>query len=109
MRTWASAVKVIAIALALAARPAGAFAQTQPFIGQVMVAGFNFCPVGWLPMNGQFLRINDYATLFQLLGTTYGGDGQTNFALPIAKPIFTATGAPFMTCIAWQGVWPSQN
>jgi microcystin-dependent protein len=100
----------IGVALALCATPHGARAQaTNPYLGQVMVAGFNFCPTGWFPMNGRLLQIQQYTALFALLGTTYGGDGQTTFALPTAKPIFSVTGAPFQTCIAMQGVFPSQN
>jgi microcystin-dependent protein len=98
-----------AVALALCASSSAAFAQSEPFIGQVMIAGFNFCPVGWAPMNGQFLPIAQYQALFSLLGTTYGGDGRINFALPIAKPISTVSGATFVTCIATSGVFPSRN
>ncbi len=52
------------------------------FLGQLMLVAFNFCPVGWLPANGQFLSIAQNQALFALLGTTYGGNGQSNFALP---------------------------
>jgi microcystin-dependent protein len=55
------------------------------------------------------LLINQNTALFSLLGTTYGGDGVTNFALPTAKPIFTATGAVLLQCIALQGIFPSRN
>ena len=68
-----------------------------------------FLPVGLVDINGQVLSINQYQALFALLGTTYGGDGQTTFALPTAKPIFTATGAVLLQCIALQGVFPSRN
>jgi microcystin-dependent protein len=44
-----------------------------------------------------------------LLGTAYGGNGITNFALPTARPVFTVTGAPFTLCIAMFGVFPSRN
>jgi microcystin-dependent protein len=90
--------------------PRLALAQaTNPFIGQVMTAAFNFCPVGWATMNGQLLSIAQNQALFSLLGTTYGGDGQQTFALPTGKPVFTATGAPFLQCIALQGVFPARN
>ncbi len=46
------------------------------------MGGWNFAPVGWAFCNGQLLPISDYETLFNLIGTTYGGDGVTNFALP---------------------------
>jgi microcystin-dependent protein len=56
--------------------------MTQPFLGQVEMFGFNFPPKGWSLCNGQLLPINQNQALFSLLGTTYGGNGQTNFALP---------------------------
>jgi microcystin-dependent protein len=86
-----------------------ALADTTPFIGEVETFTFDFCPSGWSTLNGQVLPINQYQALFALLGTTYGGDGQTTFALPTAKPIFTATGAVLLQCIALQGVFPSRN
>jgi len=57
------------------------FAQS-PMIGEIRVFGFNFPPVDWAFCNGQLLPISDNAALFSLIGTTYGGDGQTTFALP---------------------------
>jgi microcystin-dependent protein len=55
---------------------------SQPFIGEVRIASFNFAPRGWALCNGQLLPINQNAALFSLLGTTYGGNGTTNFQLP---------------------------
>jgi len=110
MKTWASGMRRVGLAAALCASPAVALAQAQQYYtGQVVVAAFNFCPVGWLPMNGQTLLTSDYPALFAVLGTAYGGDGDLTFKLPIAKPIFTANGAPFITCIAQQGIAPSPN
>ncbi len=54
----------------------------EPFIGQLMLVGFNFAPKGWALCNGQLLSISQNTALFSLLGTTYGGDGITTFALP---------------------------
>lgn len=54
----------------------------EPFIGQLMLVGFNFAPKGWAFCNGQLLSIAQNTALFSLLGTTYGGDGITTFALP---------------------------
>jgi len=54
----------------------------QPYIGEIRLAGFNFAPVGWAFCNGQSLPISEYDALFALIGTTYGGDGQTTFNLP---------------------------
>jgi microcystin-dependent protein len=55
---------------------------TDPFIGQLALVPYNFAPKGWAFCNGQLLPINQNAALFSLLGTTYGGDGVTTFALP---------------------------
>lgn len=54
----------------------------EPFIGQVQLFAFNFNPRGWMFCNGQLLSIAQNSALFSLLGTTYGGDGITTFALP---------------------------
>src|SRR5438270_13257171 len=53
-----------------------------PFLGQTLCVAFNFAPKGWAFCNGQVLPINQNQALFSLLGTTYGGNGQTTFALP---------------------------
>jgi microcystin-dependent protein len=53
-----------------------------PFMGEIKIVGFNYAPQGWAQCNGQFLPINQNQALFSLLGTTYGGNGQTTFALP---------------------------
>lgn len=54
----------------------------QPYIGEIQIFAGNFAPLGWAFCNGQLLSIAEYSTLFTLIGTTYGGDGQTTFALP---------------------------
>jgi microcystin-dependent protein len=54
----------------------------SPYVGEIRMCGFNFAPVNWAFCNGQLLDISQFSTLFQLIGTTYGGNGQTNFALP---------------------------
>jgi len=56
--------------------------MSQPFVGEIRMFAGNFAPVGWAFCNGQLLPIDQNPTLFQLIGTTYGGDGQTTFALP---------------------------
>ena len=53
-----------------------------PFLGQIQYWGCNFIPKGYMGCNGQLMAISQYSALFALLGTTYGGNGQTNFALP---------------------------
>lgn len=54
----------------------------NPFIGTIARVGFNFAPLGWLPCDGRLLSISEYDTLYALIGTTYGGDGQSTFGLP---------------------------
>ena len=56
--------------------------MSDPFIGEIKVISFNFPPRGWAFCNGQLLPINQNQALFSILGTTYGGDGRTTFALP---------------------------
>lgn len=56
--------------------------MASPFIGQIQPFGFNFPPRGWATCDGQLLPISQNTALFALLGTTYGGDGRTTFALP---------------------------
>ena len=56
--------------------------MTQPYIGQIMIFGFNFAPRDYAFCNGQLTSIAQNTALFSILGTTYGGDGQTTFALP---------------------------
>jgi len=98
-----------AMCFILCANARSAWAGSNPFLGEVETFAFGFCPLGWSTLNGQLLSISQNTALFSLLGTTYGGDGVTTFALPTAKPIFTATGAVLLQCIAMQGIFPSRN
>lgn len=56
--------------------------MAEPFLSEIRIMSFNFAPKGWALCNGQTLPINQNQALFSLLGTTYGGDGRTNFKLP---------------------------
>src|SRR4029453_3596731 len=56
--------------------------MAEPFLSEIRLMSFNFAPKGWAMCNGQLLPINQNQALFSLLGTTYGGDGRVNFALP---------------------------
>ena len=67
----------------------------DPFIGELRMFGFNFAPVGWAVCNGQVLPISQNTALFSILGTQYGGNGTSNFALPNLQgmvPIGQGTG-----------------
>lgn len=69
--------------------------MAEPFLSEIRIFSFNFPPKGWAFCNGQLLPINQNQALFALLGTTYGGNGQTNFALPNLQgqvPIHTGSG-----------------
>src|SRR4051812_48333492 len=70
--------------------------MANPFVAEIRMFGFNFAPTGWAQCNGQILPISQNTALFSLLGTTYGGNGQTTFALPDLQgsvPIFWGQGA----------------
>jgi microcystin-dependent protein len=56
--------------------------MAQPYVGEVRMFAGNFAPAGWMFCEGQLIAISENETLFQLIGTTYGGDGQSTFALP---------------------------
>jgi len=56
--------------------------MADPYIGEIRAFGFNFAPTGWLSCSGGLLPISQFQALFAILGTTYGGNGQSNFALP---------------------------
>ena len=69
--------------------------MSSPYLGEIRLVSFTFAPVGWALCNGQLLPINQNQALFSLLGTTYGGDGWTNFALPNLQgrvPLHTGAG-----------------
>jgi microcystin-dependent protein len=69
--------------------------MAQPYVGEIRIFAGNFAPVGWMFCNGQLLPISEYETLFVLIGTTYGGDGESTFALPNLQsrlPIHMGTG-----------------
>jgi microcystin-dependent protein len=68
----------------------------QPYVGEIRMFGGNFAPVGWMFCEGQVLPISENETLFNLIGTTYGGDGQSTFALPDLRgrlPLHQGSGA----------------
>ncbi len=67
----------------------------DPFVAEIRIFGFNFAPKGWAFCNGQILPLSQNTALFSLLGTTYGGDGKSNFALPDMQgntPLFWGQG-----------------
>lgn len=70
--------------------------MSDPYVGEIRMFGGNFAPAGWAFCDGSLMPISENETLFQLIGTTYGGDGQSTFALPDLRgrvPIHMGTGA----------------
>src|ERR1700740_656721 len=71
--------------------------MAQPYVGEIRMFAGNFAPAGWMFCEGQLLSISQLETLFNLIGTTYGGDGQSTFALPDLRgrlPIAPVSGFP---------------
>src|ERR687889_1440956 len=69
--------------------------MAEPFLSEIRIMSFDFAPKGWALCNGQLLPINQNQALFSLLGTTFGGDGRVNFALPDQRgrtPIHVGSG-----------------
>ena len=86
----------------------------EEYMGTVKLFAFHFVPVGWLPCDGRLLPIDttqqDINTImFGLLGSAYGGDGMTNFALPNLAPVQSADGVPMQYCICLQGLFPQRE
>jgi microcystin-dependent protein len=96
------------------------YADSEPFLGEIQLFAFPFAPKGWAQCNGQLLPINQNQALFSLLGTQFGGNGQTTFALPnlngragadsLAQPwgvdgLGNSQGG--YNCIALTGIFPS--
>jgi microcystin-dependent protein len=74
--------------------------MSQPFVGEIRMFGGNFAPAGWAFCDGALIAISENDTLFNLIGTTYGGDGQSTFALPDLRgrlPIHMGSGAGLTT------------
>ena len=70
--------------------------MSNPYLGEIRIVGFNFAPVGWATCDGQLMPISQNTALFSLLGTFYGGNGTSNFALPNfqnSAPMFWGNGA----------------
>lgn len=89
-------------------------AAIQPYLGEIMFVPFEFCPLGWLPADGRSMSISANTALFSLLGTLYGGDGQTTFELPDLRGQIIDPGKgpdrkrKITACVAVEGVYPSR-
>jgi microcystin-dependent protein len=107
-RSWLKRLGAVLGAAALA-RPALAgptqVTGTEPFLGEIMLVGWNFATENWMICNGAILQISQYPALYQLIGTTYGGNGTTTFALPDLRgraPKHTGQGAGLSTYVRGQ-------
>ena len=95
MRNGIGSVLVCGMLSVMGLLPSPILAASDPFIGEIMMMGANFCPRGWANTDGQLLPINQNQALFSLLGTMYGGDGRTTFGLPDLRgrvPIHSGSG-----------------
>lgn len=77
----------------------------EVLLGSICLFPYNFAPRGFFICDGQLLSISQHTALFSLLGTMYGGNGTTNFALPDLK---AQTPENMMYCIAYEGIFPSR-
>jgi microcystin-dependent protein len=117
--TKRTAATILAAAALTAALPApAARAATEPYLGEIMFVAFKFCPRGWAKADGSVLPISQNTALFSLIGTTYGGDGQTNFKLPHLRKQVVAqerlenggmSTRTLLPCIALQGIYPPRD
>lgn len=98
----AKTLAVVALA-GSAAMSAPASAGVDPFVGQIQAFPYTFCPRGWVEADGRELPISENVALFSLLGTQFGGDGRTTFAVP------DLSDEPIRHCIATVGIYPSRN
>ncbi len=79
----------------------------EAFIGSIMLFPYDFSPRGWLPCEGQILPIGNYQALFSLLGTKFGGDGRSSFALPDLKDKSPAPSMKYYMAI--EGLYPTRD
>lgn len=80
--------------------------MSEPFLGETRIFAFGFAPAGWLACEGQLVPVAEFPDLFKLIGTKYGGDGTTTFALPNVAPI-ESEGGELSVCISLFGAAPA--
>jgi microcystin-dependent protein len=80
----------------------------EPLLGQIELFPYNFAPKGWLACTGQLLQINQNTALFSLLGTNFGGDGMTTFALPDLQGKAPLAGLTYYMA-ATNGIYPGRD
>lgn len=92
---------------ALCAVPSASALGTDDYVGSIGMTAAPFCPRGTIEPTGQVLEIRQNTALFSLLGTTYGGDGKSTFALPDLRDATPPNGMRF--CIVMQGIFPAKE
>lgn len=105
MKTVLAGFGALAASVTLTAPPA--YAGPNPYLGEVFFFAGSFCPRGTLPTDGRLLPIAQNKALFTILGTRYGGDGRTTFALPKLEAA-DRNKVDVRGCIAVEGVYPSR-
>jgi microcystin-dependent protein len=98
---------VLALAVSLAAASPAA-ADSAHYLGEIIRITSNFCPTDTIETNGQLLPVSLNLALFSLLGTRFGGNGSTTFAVPLLKPVFANDGSRVIQCIVTVGNFPPQ-
>jgi len=81
----------------------------ESYIASLLLVGFNYAPPGWAVCNGQLLLIQQNTALFALLGTQFGGNGTTDFALPNMPATKDANGNPLTWLICVNGIFPPRD
>lgn len=98
-----------AAALTISAGPVSA----EPFMGDIKIFAFDFCPAHWTAADGSLLPIQQNQALFALFGTNYGGNGTTTFAVPkvtpYSAPVNGSSPVRLTACVATSGYFPSQD
>lgn len=90
-----------------AVHPGQAAASAEPYLGEIQLYPYTFTPKGWLKADGRLLLISQNTALFSLLGTSYGGDGKTTFALPDLRGASPVPGVFYY--ISVEGIYPSRE
>src|SRR5580700_11428445 len=101
---WIAALVLLGVGAAAA--PAKAQRPVDLYVGQVEFLAADFCPDGWPPGDGRLVPISDYPAQFRVIGTTYGGDGVTNFALPKVAMATEGGGVMLKACVTIRGAYP---
>lgn len=79
----------------------------EDYLGNIQLFPYDFVPLGYMACNGASLSISQYSALYSLIGTTYGGDGSSNFNIPNMKGEEPIPGLTYCICVS--GIWPTRG